>query len=164
MTRLVAGVGLLCALLWAAGCERETPTELVEDSEACPRTGEFGNYGCARLVVMVQGPPQPWPTPRRWDVRAVPVRERTGPDLALAPYPDTGAVALFLIRWHPPAPGHEDTTSVWVSARMLEDPRPIVPNVPLAVFAADSVVHVARFAAVGSRPPVDTVRLTLRRP
>jgi hypothetical protein len=158
MTRRRAGFALLGAMLWAAGCERATPTDLAE-SDACPRTAEFGNYGCARLVVMVQGPPQPWPTPRRWDVRAVPVRERTGPDLALAAHPDTGAVALFLIRWHPPAPGHEDTTSVWVSARMFED-----TGAKLTLFAADSVVHVARFAAVGSRPPVDTVRLTLRRP
>jgi hypothetical protein len=48
---------------------------------------------------------------------------------------------------------------VWVSAHLLED-----NGASLTVFAADSVPHVARFAAVGSRPRVDTVRLTLRRP
>ena len=158
MTRSIARCGLLCALLWAAACRR-APTELVE-SEACAQTREFGNYGCARLVVMVQGPPQPWPAGRRWDVRAVAAREGTGTDLSLAPSPDSGAVPLGLIRWHPPAPGSEDSASVWVSARMLEDQ----PGVPLTVFAADSVLHVARFAAVGARAPLDTVRLTLRRP
>lgn len=162
MTRSFARRGLGCALLWAAGCGR-APTDLAE-SDTCPQTREFGNYGCARLVVIVEGPPRPWPERYLWDVRAVPVRQGTGADLALAPRPDTGVVPLGLIRWHPPAAGSEDTTSVWVSARMLEDPRPVQTGVPLPVFAADSVLHVARFAAVGSRPPTDTVRLTLRRP
>jgi hypothetical protein len=158
MTRLLAGCGLLCAMLWAAGCERSSPTELAE-SEACPQTREFGNYGCASLVVIVQGPSQPWPTRRYWDVRAVAARQGTGTDLSLAPRPDSGVVPLGLIRWHPPAPGSEDTASVWVSAHLLED-----NGASLTMFAADSVLHVARFAAVGSPPPVDTVRLTLRRP
>lgn len=158
MTRRRAVCGLLCAMLWAAACERDIPTELVE-SDACAQTYEFGNYGCARLVVMVQGPPQPWPTGRRWDVRAAAARQGTGADLALAAHPDTGAVSLGLIRWHRPAPGSEDTASVWVSARLLED-----TGAKLTVFAADSVLHVARFAPVGSPPSVDTVRLTLRRP
>lgn len=158
MTRRLAGGGLMCAMLWAAGCERATPTDLVEHG-GCPQTGEWANYGCASLVVIVHGPPQPWPTARRWDVRAVPARQGTGADLSLAPQPDTGAVPLGLIRWHPPAPGSEDTASVWVSAHLLED-----NGASLTVFAADSVVHVARFAAVGSPPRVDTVRLTLRRP
>jgi hypothetical protein len=158
MMRLRAGFGLLCAMLWAAGCDRETPTDLVERG-GCPPTGEFTNYGCATLVVIVQGPPQPWPTARRWDVRATAARQGTGTDLSLAPQPDSGVVPLGLIRWHPPAPGSDDTASVWVSARLLED-----TGAKLTVFAADSVLHVARFAAVGSPPPEDTVRLTLRRP
>jgi hypothetical protein len=157
MTRLLAGFVLLCAGLWAAACER-APTELATGGDACPPTREFGNYGCARLVVMVQAPPQPWPAPYRWIVRAVPARERTGADLALAPRPDTGAVSLELIRWQPPAAGSEDTTSVWVSAQLLDDR----PGAPLTVFAADSALHVARFAAVGARPPTDTVWLTPR--
>jgi hypothetical protein len=162
MMRLAACGALVWALLWAAGCER-APTDLAE-SAACPRTYEFGNYGCARLVVIIQGPPQPWPERYLWDVRAVPAREGTGADLALAPRPDTGTVQIHVTRWHSPAPGSQDSASVWVSARMLEDPRPVQTGVPLQVFAADSVLHVARFAAVGSTPPTDTVRLTLRRP
>jgi hypothetical protein len=162
MRRWIARCGLSGVMFWAAGCG-QTPTNLAE-SEACAQTHEFGNYGCARIVVMVEGPPQPWPVGRRWDVRAMPARDGTGADLALAPRPDTGAVRLGLVRWQPPAPGAGDSASVWVSARMLEDPRPVGSGVPLQVFAADSVLHVARFAAVGARPPVDTVRLTLRRP
>lgn len=160
MTRFIARGALACALLWAAGCER-APTDLAE-SDVCPPTREFTNFGCARLVVIVEGPPQPWPERRLWDVRAVPAREGAGGGLALAPRPDTGFVPLELIRWYPPDPGTGDSASVWVSAAIFEDPYP--PGATLQVFAADRVLHVARFAAVGSRPPTDTVRLTLRRP
>jgi hypothetical protein len=161
MTRLLAGFGILGTLLWVAACERKIPTELAVDSGACPQTREFSNYGCARLVVIVEGPPQPWPVERLWDVRAVPAREGAGGGLVLAPRPDTGAVPLELIRWYQPAPGTGDSASVWVSAAMFDDSHP--PGPTLQVFAADSVLHVARFAPVGSRPPTDTVRLTLRR-
>lgn len=149
-------------MLWTGACSR-TLTGRGEDPEACPQTYEFGNHGCARLVVMVEPPPQPWPTSGyRWDVRAVPARDNSGADVAFSLRPGPGEIPLGLIRWHSPAPGTGDTASVWVSARMLEDPRPIQVGVPLPVFAADSVLHVARFAPVGSRPPVDTVRLTLK--
>jgi hypothetical protein len=157
MTRWIARRGLVCAVLWTAGCGL-VPTDSAEDG-TCQQTYEFGNYGCARLVVIVEGPPQPWPAVRRVDVRAVPAREGTGSDVALAPFPDTGAVPLGLIRWHAPAPGSGDTASVWVSARMFDD-----RSARLTPFAADSVLHVARFAPVGSRAPLDTVWLTLRRP
>lgn len=161
MTRLLAGCALLGTMLLAAGCG-ETPTDQA-DSGTCPQTYEFGNYGCARIVVMVEGPPQPWPAFYRWDVRAVPAREGSGGDVAFSPRPDTGMVPLQVTRWHSPGPGSEDTASVWVAARLLEDPRPIQSGVPLPTFAADSVLHVARFARVGERPPTDTVWLTLQR-
>ena len=104
-----------------AGCE--PGMGLDEDDGSCPQTYEFGNFGCARIVVMVQGPPEPWPVSYQWDVRALPAREGTGTDLALAPRPDSGAVPLHLTRWHPPAPGSEDSASVWVHARLLDDVR-----------------------------------------
>jgi hypothetical protein len=151
-------------MLGAAGCELLTRNE--DDPERCNQTYEFGNSGCARLVVIVQPPPRPWPSGYRWDVRTRPAREGTGTDVAFPPSPDSGANQVRLIRRMPHDAGSRDTASVWVTARMLEDPRPIQPGVPLPVFAADSVVHVARFAPVGSYAPVDTVRLTLtvRRP
>jgi hypothetical protein len=154
---------LLCALLCVAGCESLLDPDDDGERGACPQTGEFGNYGCARLVLMVQAPPQPWPERYLWHVVAVPAREGTGADLSLTPRPDSGVVQLHLTRWHSPAPGSEDSASVWVHARLLEDPRPVAVGVPLPVFAADSVLHVARFAPVGEVPPVDTVWLTLRR-
>lgn len=159
MTRSFAR-SLLAAAALCAGCR---PATGLDDDGTCQQTYEFGNHGCAHVVVMVQGPPEPWPTARRWDVRAVPAREGTGAEVTFSPAPDTGAVPLRLIRRMSPAAGSDDTSSVWVSARMLEDPRPVVPGVPLRTFASDSVLHVARFAPVGSRPPVDTIHLTLQR-
>ncbi|HEX2078788.1 MAG TPA: hypothetical protein VHG08_13790 [Longimicrobium sp.] len=153
---------LACALLWAAGCNQVVDVDDYERG-ACPPTGEFGNYGCARIVVMVEGPPQPWPALYRWHVYAKPAREGTGFVEGFAPHPDTGAVPLLLIRHLPPAAGSADSASVWVHARLLEDPRPIQPGVPLPTFAADSVLRVVQFAPVGERPRVDTVRLTLQR-
>lgn len=152
-------LALLSGAILLAGCEGMLPTR--ESPEVCHQTYEFGNYGCARLVVVVEGPPQPWPLGPRWDVRAVSAREGTGANDAFAPHPGPGATSLRLIRYHMPAPGSEDTASVWVTARMLEHIEGV--GVPFPVFAADSVLHVARFAPVGGRAPEDTVRLTLKK-
>jgi hypothetical protein len=159
MMKSVARRAILCgAMLGAAGCSLLTGSDA--DPAVCRQTYEFGNYGCARMVVTFQPPPKPWPAGYRWDVRVRAVREGTGAGAAFPPYPDTLPVTLELIRYQMPDPGSEDTSSVWVVAKMLEDSRAI--GVPLPVFAADSLLHVARFAPVGSRPPVDTIRLTLR--
>jgi hypothetical protein len=159
---LLARLAVACgAMLWTAGCEEMLAVADSDDPAACHQTYEFGNYGCARLVVVVDAPPQPWPAAYRWDTRAVPAREGTGTDLSLVPNPAPGAVPLRLIRHEQPAPGTGDSASVWVSARMLEDTRAV--GTPLPVFAADSVLHVARFAPVGSTAPEDTVHLTLRK-
>jgi hypothetical protein len=83
--------------------------------------------------------------------------------MALATEPRPGTVPITIMRRVPPTLGSGDTVSVWVSAKMLEDPRPIQVGVPLPVFAADSALHVVRFAAAGERPNADTVTLTLRR-
>jgi hypothetical protein len=149
---------LLSAAVWVAGCNPFTGAE--EDPARCNQTYEFGNFGCARIVVVYQPPPRPWPQGYRWDVRVRAAREGTGADAIFAQAPDSLGTPLKLIRWYPPEPGSQDTSSVWVVARLLEDHGAV--NVPLPVFAADSVLHVARFAPVGSRPPVDTIRLTLK--
>lgn len=162
MMKWLARRAVLCgAVIVAGACSLLTGSD--EDPTVCRQTYEFGNYGCARLVVIVNPPPQPWPVGYRWDVRAVPAREGTGTDQAVSSRADTGGVELRLIRRMQPDPGSQDTASVWVRGQMLHDTRPWPVGVPLPVVAADSVLHAARFAPVGARPPVDTVRLTLRR-
>jgi hypothetical protein len=157
--RSLLRLALLSGAALLAGCEGMLPR--ADDPTVCNQTYEFGNHGCARLVVVVEGPPQPWPVIPRWDVRAVSAREGTGANDAAAASAGPGVTSLRLIRYHMPAPGSEDTASVWVTARMLEHVQAV--GVPLPVFAADSVLHVARFAPVGSRAPEDTVRLTLKK-
>jgi hypothetical protein len=93
----------------------------------------------------------------------MPARAGTGADVTRTELSRPGTVPITIIRWFPPARGSGDTASVWVSAKMLEDPRPIQVGVPLPVFASDSALHVVRFANVGERPSVDTVILTLGR-
>jgi hypothetical protein len=116
------------------------------------------------VLAIVEGPPAPWPPSYRFDVRAVPAVPDANAILgsAIAEPLDAGPVPLQLTLWIRPAIG--DTLSVWVVARLLEDPRPIVVGVPLPTFAVDSALRVVRFAPVGAVPPVDTVRLVLRRP
>jgi hypothetical protein len=70
---------------------------------------------------------------------------------------------LEFILHTPLLPATADTLSVWVIGRLLDQSQPIVANVPLPTFAADSVLRVLHFAKVGSPAIVDTVRLTLRR-
>jgi hypothetical protein len=161
-----AVVRLALAAVLAAACRAPTAGERP-DRAACPQTYEFGNHGCARVLALVEGPPLPWPASYRFDVHATPARPVRWVEPALATTPGVGPVPLQLTRWEAPPSGvgtAADTLSVWVVARLLEDPRPIQVGVPLPTFAADSVLRVVRFADVGSVPPVDTVRLTLRRP
>jgi hypothetical protein len=115
------------------------------------------------VLALVEGPLAPWPASYRFDVRAVPPASAAGVSTATPPAPGVGPMPLQLTRWLQP-PGSADTLSVWVVARLLEDPRPIVVGQPLPTFAADSALRLVRFAPVGVVPPVDTVRLVMRRP
>ena len=148
-------VGVLSVL--AAACNIVDPDP---DPNVCQQTYEFGNYGCTRFVIIAEGPPQPWPATYRWDFRATPADSANASGNGFADHPLGGPATIHLVRYVPVA---TDTTSYWVRARILEVPSPIQVGVPLRVFAADSVLRVARFAGVGQRPRVDTVRLTLRK-
>jgi hypothetical protein len=148
---------LATLLLLAAGCGSATD---AADRGECPQTYEFGNYGCARVLAVVEAPPQ-LPARYRYDVRAVPARGPSRDPLNVAPAAAPGEVPLQIILWTP-LPGPGDTLSVWVVARLLDDTGP-ASGAPLTTFAADSVLRVLRFAPVGTVPKTDTVRLTLRR-
>lgn len=158
-----AGLSLVLAAIASAFVPACGVVDPEPDPLLCRQTYEFGNFGCGRVVAIVEAPPQPWPEYYRWDVRARPAREGTGAKATFPPDSKPGVIPLELTRVGPPVQGTGDTASIWVSARMLEDPRPVQMGVPLPVFAADSVLHLIRFAPVGSRPVVDTVRLTMKR-
>ena len=163
----LAAAACATVLLAAGACRTTTGVEQrIEqrlDPAACPQTYEFGNFGCARVLALVQGPPQPWTTRYRFDVRLVPAREDAGAPRYVAPTAGPGPVPLQLTLYTPRTPRPLDTLSVWVVGRLLDDSPPPPVNVPLPTLAADSVLRVLRFAPVGARPAVDTVRLDLRR-
>jgi len=143
-------------LLLAAGCGSTTD---VADRGECPQTREFGNYGCARVVAVLEAPPQ-LPAKYRYDVKAVPARGLNRDPSAFALSAAAGEVPLNITLWTP-LPGGGDTLSFWIVARLLEEP---AAGAQLTTFAADSVLRVVRFAPVGAVPATDTVPLTLRRP
>lgn len=152
----------VAVLAGAAACRFITGDE-DEDNSICPQTYEFGNFGCARMVVVVEGPPTPWPSLYRFDVRAIPLRTNAGFEYGFAPSDSVGSIPLQVTRWDRGAQAPDDTVTVWVVARMLDDGYAIQTGRPIPTVAADSALHVLTFAAVGARPPVDTIRLVLRK-
>ncbi len=158
----VSQVALAAITLSVSGCRSPTDGRRPE-SQACPQSYEFGNFGCARVVAIVEGPARPWPASYRFEVRAVPVRaEGIGARAALEP--GVGPILLQLTIWDRAGIGTNDTVSAWVVARMVEEPVPFIASAPMPTFAADSVLRVLRFTKVGAVPAVDSVRLILRRP
>jgi hypothetical protein len=155
--RTLSFVALLAS---ATGCRTSTGSET--DPTLCQQTYEFGNFGCSRLVAIVDPPPAPLPAAWRYIVRADPARPNSGMDGGFAGMPHAGANPIDLVLWHPLLPAGEDTVSMWIKARLL-DQTVIVIGQPLPTFAVDSVLRVVRFAPVGSKAPVDTVHLALRR-
>ena len=147
-------------MLCAGACSSGTAV----DSNICPQTYEFGNYGCARVVALLVEPITPLPATYRLDVRAVWPRDGSIAAISDAGVnPRIGAVPLTITLYDRSQVPAADTASVWLIARVLDTPAPI-PGAPLLTFAVDSVIHVVRFAAVGAMPRVDTVRLVLQRP
>ena len=150
-------VCLLAVLVAAASCN---PFTDPQSDLNCPQTYEFGNSGCARLLVILDGPPLPWPASYRWSVRALPA-DSVLQVFALGPDPVAGQVPLKVTLWLPLAQG-VDTASLWVVAKLLDDSGPIVVGVPLPVFAADSTLHPTVFVPVGERARTDTIHLSLK--
>jgi hypothetical protein len=155
---------LAATVLGATACGASTEPEF--DPTLCHQTYEFGNFGCARIVAVVEPPPPPLPSDFLYSVRAVPARSNSGAVTAFANPPAQGGANLIEITdWGAPVAVRTvgDTLSVWVVARLNDRSAPVTPGVPQPPFAADSVLRLIRFSPVGSPALVDTVHLTLRR-
>ncbi len=74
------------------------------DPRLCPQTYEFNNYGCARVMALVQAPPQPWPLYNFYNVRVKPARAQSGFEGAVAQPSEAGPVTLPMTRWFPSEP------------------------------------------------------------
>ena len=140
------------------------PAPPANDPNLCPQTYEFGNYGCARVVVKLDAPPQPWPDRYVFDTQMRPIRndtgaEGSGPSEVVPP----ATIQLEMYRWFPDKNG-VDTATVWIKSHFIELPYQYPTGVPLPIFAADSTQHLVTFAPVGKQPPTDTVHLVLRKP
>lgn len=154
-----AALVLSLTTLTLTACESVTESEF--NSAACPQTFEFGNDGCARYVVLVDAPSGTWPSTYRWVARVSSIDSVlvfTDIEEGLEREPVHVRITRDWSLWRTT----EDTVSLWVSVKLLEEPQPIQVGVPLPVFAADSTLRIVRFTDVGKVPPVDTIRLTLR--
>lgn len=151
----------IAAVMLATACSSSVEPNV--DDGTCPQTYEFGNYGCARAVVIVNVPLMlEMPVARRWDVRAVPLVAQQLLVGGLAETPGPGANSLQLTRMLKAPTDPQDEVPTWVTARILDDSNQRTS--PLPTVAIDSVLHVFKFAPVGSRPRVDTIYLTVRKP
>ncbi len=129
------------------------------DDGRCPQTYEFGNYGCARVVALIDGSALTLPTRYRVSVAIRPVRTTSGWEGAVASDSSVGAIPVTATLQLRPLQPSGDTVTTWVTASLTDLS---VPNV-YPVIATDSVQYVLRFAPVGAVAPVDTVRLRIRR-
>lgn len=135
-------------------------TDPDEDDSTCPQTYEFGNHGCAKLVVLPGILPPQSPSPYVWKVSAQGESAATF-EAGRDSWPEEVRLHLTLMS---PLPGDADVDSVTVVAEILDDSGPRDVGVPLLLVAVDSVRLSVRFAPVGGRPTVDTVRLGLSAP
>ncbi|MGD8319841.1 MAG: hypothetical protein PVJ02_05290 [Gemmatimonadota bacterium] len=127
------------------------------DEPWCP-SGDPAPFACARLLALVEGPAEPWPSLRKVVLRAYPARDLDEPTFVTEA--DTGAVPILLVDHLIPIETLGDTVSMWFKAEILEIPDPLVTGEPLPVFAVDSTVLRVDFTV----RKVDTVRLRMRRP
>ena len=152
---------LLCICGTLLGCSSPT---MPEDRKPCPQSYEFGNYGCSRVVVIVDGPADSWPELRAWDVRVTPRRSNTAASANWSYSPGPGANVITLTRaFYRDDDKAVDTLGVTVKAALYTGRRYGEAIHPAEIFAIDSAFHIMRFVPVGSTPPTDSVRLTLRR-
>jgi len=118
------------------------------------------NHGCARLLVFVAFPQEPWPHSSRFDLE-VQAAYAGGEWFFLGHDVRLESTLITAVRKRPPPPGDGDTLSVWVRGWIRGS---LLARDPSAVFASDSLLHLVRFSPVGTIPPVDTVHLALGRP
>lgn len=146
-----AGIALTLAL---AGCS----SILGNDEPWCP-SGDPAPFGCVRLVILVDGPAEPWPALRKLGIWASSVSPEY-PGIDASVWPDSaGAIPLVVVDHLYPIDNLPDTLSMLFVAKLMEVPSPPITGQPLPVFAVDSVLHVVDFTV----RRVDTLRLTLRR-
>lgn len=152
---MIRNVSPLVLLLGLVSCGLPFGSDAGDDT--CPQTGEFSNYGCVRLVALTGDLPDGIATPYRWVVRA----EREGVwEFAAGVHPLPEEVTLQPVLMVPPQGADTMTVTVLVQVRYDTGPSTVGP---LPLVAVDSVRHTVRFAPMGERPDVDTVRFDIRR-
>ncbi len=152
----------LALLALAAGCS--APTDDGRDSwdSPCRQTGEFGNYGCARVVAIAEFADGDWPSATYAVVSAEAATWVAAGDGFVGPMVGDSVVFLRLIRWMP-ATSPDSTAGVVRAVAFEQAARSSLGVSLLPPLARDSATFTVRWAAIGEVAPVDTVRVVLRR-
>lgn len=133
--------------------------------DVCP-TSSVSTYGCGQVVALVDGPdPLTWPKGSRIDIRAIPARVGSGQSESVSTLPWLVSAQIDIRAGQNPVyPVGADTLSMWIVARIIDDPRPILPGVKLNLFAVDSGIKVVTYVKQNQRLHSDTIRLSLKKP
>lgn len=151
-------VFLLLVGLALAACDTLTGND---EDDACAQTFEFGNFGCAVLVVHPGDLPESAPDSYRWKISAE-GEETRFEFIEAGQNPIPRRVEGRVTLWQQ-LPEEVDTTTVPVVLEIRDDTGPIETGTPVPLFAVDSIEHTIRFAEVGERPRVDTLTFELER-
>jgi hypothetical protein len=154
---------LLIFAVFAVGCDASIGSVPPSD-EVCP-TSSVSTYGCGRVVALVDGPdPLTWPKGSRIDIRAVPARVGSGQGEYASRLPWLVSAQIDITAGQNPVyPVGSDTLSMWIVARIIDDPRPILPGVKLNLFAVDSAIKVVTYVKQNHRLRTDTIRLSMKK-
>jgi hypothetical protein len=146
----------LLALLTFLGCD--SPVDLESRISACTDF-EFGNAGCAALIVFLDEPEQRLSKPHLLQVRA---SWDGGGIISHASEPQFGAFVMVLDLGPFSLIQGGDTADLWVTAKVVSMAQEDLSTDSTVILAQDSVLRQVTFASVGDLPLPDTVRLRPR--
>lgn len=165
ISRTCPPILVAAALLALASCvsTTEPPDQAWLWERPCPQTYEFGNLGCARIVVLASFADAAWPDTMRIQVR-VPDSLRIHGDVEGHVGGPVQRVLRLQLTDYEGIQRRAASDSLELIAVVDERVLRSYINTPLPPTLATVRRSVApRFARVGQRPPVDTVRLEFRR-
>ena len=156
------GFAAIAGSTLVSSCRAPTDNEAKAWEGPCPQTYEFGNYGCARFVILADFGVSEWPGTSRGFFGAILDGGSVGSSAMQLPPAGEHVVRLIVTDFagYSRSPAAD---SIWLRGTVIDHAGPIVIGGGPQVLARDSVRRAMRWTAVGTRPVVDTVRLTFRR-
>ena len=161
--RSIVATALVLSTTVACSAATEPHDDAWRWERPCPQTYEFGNHGCARIIVLATFADTLWPDTLRIVVRAADSVMTLGVVEGQFGGPAQRALRMQLTDywgWQRLSASDSLELSGLVDARVL---RGYVDSALPPILATARQAFAPRFTRVGQRPPVDTVRLHFSR-